>query len=110
MYMSGIELPSLGSTRDKVLRKFMDYETRRRLKSEQVNWTIAYITAGKENQQILKDLWDELVDLEFGEGSILEAKPKQDELEKRWLAEYEAMKQRDVRLVRTGGKLSVTGL
>lgn len=88
----------------------MDYEVRRRLKAEQINWTIAYIAAGKENQQILKDLWAELVDLEYGEGSTLNTKEKMADESVMWLREYEAMKKRDVKLVRKNGTLSVEGL
>ena len=108
--MSGVEVPGLGSVKDRVLRRFMDHETRRRLKSDQINWTIAYIAAGPENKETLKKLWSELVDLEFGGEVPMVAKAPVDEDEIRWLKEYEAMKQREVKLVRKDGQLSVQGL
>jgi len=110
MYMSGVEVPGLGSVKDRVLRRFMDHETRRRLKSEQINWTIAYIAAGEDNKATLKKLWEELVDLEFGGEVPIKAPVPVDDDEVRWLKEYEAMKTKDVRLVRKDGQLSVQGL
>lgn len=108
--MSGIEVPGLGSVKDRMLRRFMDHEIRRKLKAEQINWTIAYLAAGEENKDTLKKLWAELVDLEFGgEVPFTPIKPE-DADEVRWLKEYEAMKSRDVRLVRKDGVLSVEGL
>lgn len=108
--MSGLEVPGLGSVKDKVLRRFMDHETRRKLKSEQINWTIAYIAAGPENKETLKKLWSELVDLEFGGEELISAKKIADDDEARWIREYEAMKSKDVRLVSKNGQLSVQGL
>lgn len=110
MYMSGLEVPGLGSVKDRVLRRFMDHEVRRRLKSEQITWTIAYLAAGEENKDTLKKLWSELVDLEFGGEVPVKPVLDEDSDEVRWLKEYEAMKTRDVRLVRKDGKLSVQGL
>lgn len=110
MYMSGREVPGLGSVKDRVLRRFMDHETRRRLKAEQINWTIAYLAAGEENKDTLKKLWAELVDLEFGGEVPMKAHVPEDEDEVRWLKEYEVMKTKDVRLVRKDGVLSVQGL
>ncbi len=108
--MSGLEVPGLGSVKDRVLRRFMDHETRRKLKTEQINWTIAYIAAGEENKDTLKKLWAELVDLEFGGEVPMESIKPKDADEVRWLKEYEAMKSREVRLVRKDGVLSVQGL
>lgn len=108
--MSGLEVPGLGSVKDRVLRRFMDHETRRRLKAEQMTWTIAYLTAGESNKETLKKLWSELVDLEFGGEVPVKSVPVKDEDEARWLQEYEAMKTKDVKLVRKDGVLSVHGL
>lgn len=108
--MSGVELPSLGSVKDKVLRRFMDHEIRRRLKSEQMTWTIAYLAAGEENKETLKKLWTELVEVEFGGEVPVEPAKHKDADEVRWLKEYEAMKSREVKLVRKDGVLSVQGL
>lgn len=110
MFMSGVKLPGLGSIKDKILRGFMEHETLRRLKSEQINWTIAAITAGSENKRILRELWDELVALEIGGEVQQKTKNVKEEDEIRWLKEYEAMKSRDVKLVSTNGQLSVEGL
>lgn len=108
--MSGLEVPGLGSVKDRVLRRFMDHEIRRKLKSEQITWTIAYLAAGDENKDTLKKLWAELVDLEFGGEVPMKPIQPEDADEVRWLKEYEAMKARDVRLVRKDGVLSVQGL
>jgi len=110
MYTSGVKLPGLGSIKDKILRGFMEHETLRRLKSEQINWTIAALAAGPENKKILKELWDELVALEIGGESSQKTRKIAEDDEVRWLAEYEAMKSRNVKLVSTNGKLSVEGL
>jgi hypothetical protein len=108
--MSGIKVPGLGSVKDKILRRFMDHETRRKLKSEQINWTIATMAAGEENRRVMKELWEELVALELGGEEPPKHRPTKDEDEERWLKEYEAMKSREVRLVRKNEKLSVEGL
>lgn len=108
--MSGLEVPGLGSVKDRVLRRFMNHEVRRKLKAEQINWTIAYIAAGPENKDTLKKLWDELVDLELGGEIPITARAAVKDDEVRWLQEYEAMKSRDVKLIRQDGKLSVQGL
>jgi hypothetical protein len=88
----------------------MEHETLRRLKSEQINWTIAAIAAGPENKRVLKELWEELVALEIGGEVQKKAGPSREEDEMRWLKEYEAMKSRNVKLVSTNGILSVEGL
>lgn len=110
MYVSGVKLPGLGSIKDKILRGFMEHETLRRLKSEQINWTIAALAAGTENKRILKELWDELVALEIGGEVQQKARSVKEDDEVRWLKEYEAMKSRNVKLISKNGQLSVEGL
>lgn len=110
MYLSGISVPGLGSVKDRVLRRFMDHETKRRLKSEQMTWTIAYLAAGEENKETLRNIWSELVDLEFGGEVVVKEPLAKDADEVRWLKEYEAMKTKNVRLVRKGKVLTVEGL
>lgn len=110
--MSGVSVPGLGSVKDKLYRRFMDHETKRRLKSEQMTWTIAYLAAGESNKDTLLKIWKDLVALEFGgeDGGGFRESGVDESTEDRWLKEYEAMKTRDVKLVRKNGSLSVEGL
>lgn len=107
--MSGVEVPSLGSYKDRVLRKFMDQEARRRLKSEQLTYAIALSNCtNEEGRKLLSGIWKELVQLEFGIET--EVKEQTESLTDRWLKEYELMKSSEVKLVRKQGSLIVEGL
>lgn len=68
------------------------------------------MSAGKENAKVLTEMWEELVALEIYGETPEEPRKAKDDVEKRWLEEYEAMKNRNVKLVRTGGKLHIEGL
>lgn len=110
MQMSGVKVPRLGSYQDVTYRNFMTHETTRSLKREQLTLAIALLSCTDEkSKDAIKSLWKELVDLEFGITTDVKTKER-DDLEKRMIAEYELMKSKTVRLVRTGKGLTVTGL
>ncbi len=103
-------MPNLGSVKDRVFRKFMTHESKRKLKETQINWTIAYFAAGEGNKATLKKLWGELVDLELGGEILSEGRAPEQEDEARWMQEYEMMKTKEVKLVRKDKKLFLEGL
>lgn len=107
--MSGVEVPPLGSFKDKTLRRFMTLESKRKLKSDELNLAIALLNCSdKEGQNTVNGIWKELSELEFGLGFELLDEKKN--LEKQWQGMYEQMQKMKVQLVRTGNGLSVKGL
>lgn len=107
--MSGVEVPPLGSFKDKTLREFMTLESRRKLKSEELNLSIALLNCADKNaSDTVNKIWKQLTELEFGVGSeVLEEKDNQ---EKVWQEMYAHMQKMDVRLARSGDGLAVQGL
>lgn len=109
MYTSGVEVPPLGSYKDRVLRKFMDLETQRKLKAEQLNLAVALLSCSTEKaKKSVTSIWKDLVSLEFGVyDQEVDMKSSTD---KAWIEEFERMKANQIRLVRKNGSLVVEGL
>lgn len=107
--MSGVEVPTLGSSKDRTLRKFMTLESKRKLKSDELNLAVALLNCSdKESQNRILKVWKELAELEYGVGyELLDERKIQ---EKDWMEAYERMKKMEVKLVRTDGGLTVQGL
>lgn len=107
--MSGVEIPPLGSFKDRTLRKFMTLESKRKLKSDELNLAIALLNCqDKAGQAAVNGIWKELAELEYGVGYELMDEKKN--LERNWQAMYDRMQEMKVQLVRNGTGLSVQGL
>ena len=108
--MSGVEVPRLGSYRDKVLRGFMEYEVQRSLKREQLNLAMALMSCSNDDsRELVKDIWTQLLELEFGIKTPVD-KGRSDK-DAQMIAEYERMKQKNVILSYSNkGGLTVSGL
>lgn len=108
--MSGVDIPRLGSYRDKVLRDFMVNEASRSLKKEQLTLAIALLNCSNDPARtVIKNIWKDLVKLELGYYSD-DFSVEQDEKEQQMIEEYERMKAKTVTLTRTRNGLTVSGL
>lgn len=66
MYLSGIEVPKLGTVRDRVLRQYLTKESELESKKMQFQALIAMMTMPKGGGDRIKKLWKEYLGLEFG--------------------------------------------
>lgn len=88
----------------------MDYETKRRLKGDQLTLAIAMLNCSNESaKDAVKGIWKDLLELEYGL-PISDTAEVEEDTAKRWLAEYEWMKSKEVKLTRSARGLAVTGL